>query len=103
MALNPNGLSTTRAASSPLQTANRNETAAYAALSPRTTTATAAVKKGDLVMIKVLSKNMELSAQGRSLDNGAVGDVVRVSNTMSKKVVEGKVTSPQLVEIMVLP
>jgi flagella basal body P-ring formation protein FlgA len=57
------------------------------------------IKKGDLVTMMLKSDILNLTAQGRAMDNGAEGDVVRVMNTSSKQVVEGVITGPQAVSI----
>lgn len=57
------------------------------------------VKRNDLVTMVVKSKVMQLTAQGRALENGAMGDVIRVLNTGSKKTVEGIVTAAGTVEV----
>jgi flagella basal body P-ring formation protein FlgA len=57
------------------------------------------IKKGDLVTMMLKSDILSLTAQGRALDNGAEGDVVRVMNTASKQVVEGIITGPQVVNV----
>lgn len=40
-----------------------------------------------------------LSAKGKALENGGLGDTVRVMNTQSKSVVQGTVTGPETVSI----
>jgi len=57
------------------------------------------VKRNELVTMVVKSEVMQLTAQGRALENGAMGDVVRVLNTGSKKTVEGIVTGAGTVEL----
>jgi flagella basal body P-ring formation protein FlgA len=42
---------------------------------------------------------MTLTTQGRSIEQGAVGDVVRVTNTHSNLIVVGKVTGANLVTV----
>lgn len=51
------------------------------------------VKKGQLVTIILSTPNMMLTARGRALQNGAVGDTIRVSNIQSSLVVEATVTA----------
>jgi flagella basal body P-ring formation protein FlgA len=50
------------------------------------------IAKGQLVMMVVEQNGMQLTAQGRALDAGGEGDVVRVTNLQSRTVVEGTVT-----------
>jgi flagella basal body P-ring formation protein FlgA len=60
-----------------------------------------AVIKGSLIMIALQTPNMQLSVQGRALQNGAIGETVRVMNTTSNRTVEAVVISPT--EVAVLP
>ncbi len=61
------------------------------------------VLRGQIVTMRIRQQNLELSAQGRALQDGAVGEVVRITNTQSNRVVEAKVMAPGLVEIMTTP
>ncbi len=61
------------------------------------------VLRGQVVTMRVKQANLELTAQGRALQDGAVGEVVRVTNTQSNRVIEAKVTAPGLVEVMAAP
>jgi flagella basal body P-ring formation protein FlgA len=57
------------------------------------------VKKGDAVTMILETAGLSLTAQGRALQNGSAGDVVRIINTASNKVVEGIVDGAQSVRI----
>ena len=57
------------------------------------------VTRGSMVMLKISTPFMQLTAQGRSLQDGAEGDVVRVNNTQSNRMVEGTVTGPGEVSV----
>lgn len=59
------------------------------------------VTRGSLVTLKIETPNMQLTAQGRALQDGAEGDVVRVNNTQSNRMVEGTVTGAGEVSIRV--
>jgi flagella basal body P-ring formation protein FlgA len=48
-------------------------------------------KKGSLVTMTFTTPNMTLSATGRALENGSLGDTIRIVNTSSNKTVEGMV------------
>ncbi|MGY8999847.1 MAG: flagellar basal body P-ring formation chaperone FlgA [Rhodospirillales bacterium] len=50
------------------------------------------VKKGDMVTISLISGAMRLKAQGRALETGSLGDLIRIKNTKSKRIVEANVT-----------
>lgn len=52
------------------------------------------VTRGSLVTLKIETPLMQLTAQGRALQDGAEGDTVRVNNTQSNRMVEGTVTGP---------
>lgn len=57
------------------------------------------VKKGELVTMTLKSNIISLTAQGKALDNGAAGDVIRVMNTASKQVIDAVITGPQTVNV----
>jgi len=45
---------------------------------------------------------MSLKTQGRALEAGSLGDVIRVKNSKSKKVVETRVTGKGTVKVSLL-
>ncbi len=57
------------------------------------------VDKGALVTITLASANLSLSAQGKALQDGGRGDVIRVVNTQSNRIVEATVAGPNLVAV----
>lgn len=57
------------------------------------------VTRGSLVTIKIETPLMQVTVRGRSLSDGAKGDVVRVTNLQSKRVIEGVVESDGVVRI----
>lgn len=57
------------------------------------------VTRGSLVTIKIETPLMRITARGKSLQDGAKGDVVRVTNLQSKRVLEGTVESSGIVRI----
>jgi flagella basal body P-ring formation protein FlgA len=57
------------------------------------------IAKGGIVTIRLNYANMSLTAQGRSLDEGSLGDVVRITNSQSKKIVEARVTGANRVRV----
>lgn len=59
------------------------------------------IKKGRLVTMVVKHKNMILTATGKALEDGGMGDVIRLSNTKSRLTLEGKVVSPERVDVIV--
>ena len=50
------------------------------------------VKKGGIVNIALVNGAMRLTTQGRSLENGGLGDVIRIKNIKTKKIIEARVT-----------
>jgi flagella basal body P-ring formation protein FlgA len=61
------------------------------------------VTRGSLVTLKVETSLLQVTAQGRALQDGAKGDVIRITNTQSNRMVEGVVEGPGLVRIMTAP
>lgn len=57
------------------------------------------VAKGSVVVLVLSVPNMRLTAKGRALDSGGLGDTVRVSNSQSKNVVDGVVTGTNQVRV----
>lgn len=57
------------------------------------------VTRGSLVTLKVETPLMQITVRGRSLGDGAKGDVVRVTNMQSKRVVEGVVEADGIVRV----
>ena len=59
------------------------------------------VMRGNLVTMLVETPALRITSQGRALQDGGIGDTVRITNTQSKKVVEGTVTGQGTVKINV--
>ena len=57
------------------------------------------VHKGDLVSIELDTAAMQLSAQGKALDDGAMGAAIRVSNTQSNRIIDATVAGPNQVVV----
>ncbi len=62
-------------------------------------TMAAAVKRGSMVTLVVTTESMTLTAQGRALEDAALGQPVRVVNTMSNKQLTGVVKDGTTVTI----
>jgi flagella basal body P-ring formation protein FlgA len=58
------------------------------------------VTRGALVTMMIETPLMTVTAQGRALQDGKIGDVVRVTNTQSQRMVEGTVEAAGVVRIM---
>lgn len=57
------------------------------------------VKKGEIVTMVLQNSEMTLTTQGKALENGAVGETVRIVNPSSGQSVEGVVTAVKTVSI----
>jgi flagella basal body P-ring formation protein FlgA len=60
------------------------------------------VKRGGLVTISLINQTMSLKTQGRAIDTGGLGDIVRVKNSKSKKIIEAKVIGASRVKVNLL-
>lgn len=54
------------------------------------------VRKSDFVTVHFRSAAMSLTTRGLALEAGARGDVIRIRNPRSKKIIEGKVVGPNV-------
>lgn len=61
--------------------------------------ATMMVQKNAPITVNVVSGAMALAMQGKALDDGALGDMVRVLNVRSNKVLSGIVSAPSTVTV----
>tara|TARA_R110002110_G_scaffold3104_22_gene15999 strand:- start:280 stop:1278 length:999 start_codon:yes stop_codon:yes gene_type:complete len=57
------------------------------------------VEKGAQVDMTFMSGALILNARGRALESGAVGDVIGVLNTRSKRTVQGVIEGPNIIRI----
>lgn len=62
-----------------------------------------AVKRGALVIVVLKSGAMSLSARGKALEQGSVGDVVRVQNLNTNMTIEAVIEGPNLVSVIATP
>lgn len=58
-----------------------------------------AIHRGSMVTLMVQTENMTLTAQGRALEDAAIGQPIRVVNTMSNKPLTGVVKDSTIVTI----
>ena len=58
------------------------------------------VTKGSIVTMGLSAGVMALTAQGKALDEGSIGDIIRVINIRSNKVIEAKVSGPNRVDVL---
>jgi flagella basal body P-ring formation protein FlgA len=66
-------------------------------LSPALLSAAAVVRRGQQVSIRASHDGIQASTQGQALADGRVGEVIRVRNLASEKVIEAKVLEPGVV------
>jgi flagellar basal body P-ring formation protein FlgA len=59
-----------------------------------------AVTKGSLVTIALETPSMQLTVQGRAMQNGSIGETIRVMNTMSNRTLEAVVRSSTEVAVL---
>lgn len=59
-----------------------------------------AVTRGSLVTMVLKTDAMTLTSQGKALENGSVGDTIRITNTQSNHTVEAKVEGPNMVSVI---
>lgn len=57
------------------------------------------VPKGTVITMALHSGFMVLTAQGRAVEDGAMGETIRVINTTTNRVVHARVVRPDLVEV----
>jgi flagella basal body P-ring formation protein FlgA len=77
----------------------RRGIAAMKPISAADVSAPALVKQGELVTVALSSGALSLTLQGRALQSGAEGDIVRIVNTASNKILDGVVTGAQTVTV----
>ena len=59
------------------------------------------VKKGELVTIKADKDSIHISMQGTALGRGKQGDVIRVENPKSKRIIQAEVIGPREVRVII--
>jgi flagella basal body P-ring formation protein FlgA len=57
------------------------------------------VHKGDLVTIALNTAGMQLTAQGKAVEDGAMGASIRITNTQSSRVIDAVVAGPNQVVV----
>jgi flagella basal body P-ring formation protein FlgA len=61
------------------------------------------VHRGSLVTILLETRALRLSAEGKAMDDGGMGAVIRVANTKSSRVIDAVVAGPGTVTVAVAP
>jgi len=57
------------------------------------------IKKGDSVAIRYINKNLLIEAVGISTEFGAIGDIIKVKNLNSNKILRGRVVDYGIIEV----
>jgi len=57
------------------------------------------VHRGELVILTVRSAGLMLTASGQALENGGLGEIIRVRNNSSQKEVSGRIVGPGKVDL----
>lgn len=60
------------------------------------------IAKGGLVTIQLKTGLMRLTTQGQALEEGSLGDTVRIKNKQSKRIIEGKVIGAGEVQVLAM-
>jgi flagella basal body P-ring formation protein FlgA len=68
-------------------------------ISLRAVQAPVLVEKGALVTMRLLKPNLQLTAQGRALSNGGKGDLIRIQNLTSNRIIEAVVEANDTVVV----
>ena len=59
------------------------------------------VKRRSLVTLVLRTSTMTMTSKGRAMENGSVGDTIRVSNTQSNTIIEAVVTGPNMATVVI--
>ncbi|NGY04401.1 flagellar basal body P-ring formation protein FlgA [Solimonas terrae] len=69
------------------------------AVSPADVEAERCVRRGDLVTLIGRAAGIEVRAEGKAMADGGKGSRIRVQNSSSRRIVEGTITAPGVVEL----
>ena len=58
------------------------------------------ISKGESVIISYSAPGINLTAQGRALENGALGHAIRVVNTQTNRTIEATISGPGRVHVL---
>jgi flagella basal body P-ring formation protein FlgA len=70
-------------------------------LTPSMMKADIVIRRGQSVTLTIRSKSLNISMEGKALMDGSVNQRIKVENSLSRRIVEGIVRSPQHVEVLV--
>jgi flagella basal body P-ring formation protein FlgA len=57
------------------------------------------VHKGEMVTVQFVRKNLTIDTQGLAMSNGVIGDLIKVKNTDTNKIIIARVTGDRIVAI----
>ena len=57
------------------------------------------VHKGETVTIQFVRKNLTIYTQGLAMSNGAIGDIIKVKNTDTNKIIVGKIIGERIIVV----
>lgn len=77
----------------------RNQIRSGIVINPGQIRAPYLVQKGQTVRIVAKTPTYEVAMQGKALSNGALGEIIRVKNSKSQRIVEGVVSAQGVIEI----
>jgi len=58
------------------------------------------VKRRSLVTLVLRTPTMTMTSKGRAMENGSVGDTIRISNTQSNTIIEAVVSGPNMATVV---
>ena len=59
-----------------------------------------AIKRGNIVAAQVIGNGFRITAMAKAMDNGRVGDVIRLMNVDSRKTLTGEVLDETTVRVV---
>ncbi|HET8883694.1 MAG TPA: flagellar basal body P-ring formation chaperone FlgA [Solimonas sp.] len=77
----------------------RRPVGAGQAISPADVEPERCIRRGDLVTLIGRAAGIEVRAEGKAMADGGRGSRIRVQNSRSKRIVEGTITAPGVVEL----
>lgn len=57
------------------------------------------IKRGEIISLQRKTSDFMISMKGTAMMNGAIGERIRVRNSSSKRIIEGKIVQPGIVHI----
>ena len=70
-------------------------------LNPHNIEAAKLINKGEHVSIVASDSNLTVSMDGIALEEGSLGETIKVRNLSSKKIIEAQITDPKKVNVII--